>query len=258
MVALNPMLCQAATIGQARVLFLSGEWVVERKLDGVRAYIEGGRLFDRRGVDITRKFPEFVGLEKVAAVLDGEIVAQSGEFNDVSGRMHLRDALKIRLSAKGCPARFVAFDMVSGEVWEKRWALLQRVYFHDGVPLWDWMRLVPSFVSLEEGWGKVLEGGWEGLVLKRRGSLYQEGKRSADWLKVKSWSEVVATFTKLDVHNKGCRLETVDGRSVNVNGAQAEEVIERFNRVGVVLGEVQFLVQSGSVAWRFPSWRGLV
>jgi uncharacterized protein YkuJ len=44
---------------------------------------------------------------------------------------------------------------------------------------------------------------------------------------------------------------------VNVNGAQAEEVTRIFKEKGKVVGEVQYLPQSDSDAWRFPSWRGL-
>lgn len=257
--ALKPMLCQPCTVEDARLQYDSTEWVVERKLDGVRAYIQGGRLYDRRGVDITKRFPEFSQIETIMDVLDGEIVAQSGEFSDVSGRMHLRDEFKVKILSKKSPAIFVAFDIVvPGVRVTNRIAQLSTGYFPRGIPRFDWMNEVPRFSDFEDGWDKVNAGGWEGLILKQRDSVYQEGKRSADWLKVKAFAEATAVFVKLENHPRGVRLETADGRSVNVNGAQADEVKERFKKNGKVKCEVQYLPQNNSDAWRFPSFRGLV
>ena len=248
------MLCSKISVDEGRILGLGEKFVVERKLDGIRAYVEGGRLYDRRGKEITRQFPEFVGLSGIEGTFDGEIVAASGEFNDVSGRVHLRDKLIISLLAKKHPARFVIFDVVMSGTIEQRRSAMEKA------ALWDrfeWCHQVPSFCSFEEGWDKVQECGWEGLILKRKGSTYQEGVRSQEWKKCKAFSETTAVFTKLEVHNRGCHLETADGRSVNVNGAQAEEVKQRFKRDKQVICEVQYLPQKDSVAWRFPSFRGL-
>jgi ATP-dependent DNA ligase len=257
---MQPMLCQPVTLDAAKELVLSGEWVIEEKYDGVRAYIEDGKLYDRRGKEMTQQFPEFEGLKEFKMSFDGEIVAQSGKFNDISGRVHLRDRFLIRLQAKRSPAKFMVFDVVGAgyaqQSLDGRREVLEKMDF-SGFP---WMVLARQYPGSDFAtrWNDVLEHGKEGLVLKRRAASYQFGKRAADWLKLKAWEETTATFTKLEVHPKGVRLETEDGHSVNVNGVQAEEVIARFRRDGVVLGEVQYLPQRESSAWRFPSWRGVV
>lgn len=253
------MLCDKLTSQEARILALEGsKWVVERKLDGIRAVIEGGKLFDRRGKEITALFPEFIGLSTIQEVVDGEIIANTGEFNDISGRMHMKDKFQIGLCAKMNPATFVAFDIVrSGDLIARKYELHMK-FFPIGVPKFDWMQLVVSFSSFEDGWDKVQEYGWEGVILKDRHSTYQQGVRSKDWLKVKNFEETIAEFTKLEIHPRGVRLETAAGRSVNVNGAQAKDVIAQFKLHGKVSGEIQFLPQRGSTAWRFPSWRGMV
>lgn len=249
---MKPMLCQSATLEQARKI---PSCHFERKLDGIRAYIENGKLYDRRGKEITHQFPEFVGVGEVVGTFDGEIISASGEFSDISGRVHLRDKFIISLSAKKSPAIFVVFDVVMEGTIEERRSAIEREN------LWGrfgWIQKVPRFNSFDEGWKLVEENGWEGLILKRFGSTYQEGARSPDWIKCKAFQEAKAIFTKLSEHPRGVRLETEDGRSVNVNGAQALEVKQRFEKEGRVLCEVQYLPQKGSDAWRFPSFRGLL
>jgi len=242
------MLCEKATVEYAETL--EEGWVAERKYDGVRAYIENGRLYDRREKDITEKFPEFVGLAELNVfIIDGEIVSQSGEFNDISGRVHLKDKFFIQLSAKKSPAIFMAFDIVAAgkQLWERKEVLSKL-----DVPAWMQKAEGGGFAEL---WEQVQQNGWEGVVLKRTAAQYQEGKRSADCLKIKAFVETTAVFTKLEQHNKGCRLETADGHSVNVNGAQASEVLRIFGKDGKVTCEVQYLPQNNSGAWRFPSFR---
>jgi ATP-dependent DNA ligase len=255
---MNVMLCEKLSLEDAKKMDMSG-WVIERKLDGVRAYIENGRLYDRRNKDITKQFPEFVNLKKMTnQVIDGEIVAASLIFNDVVGRMHMRDKFMIRLQSERSPAMFIAFDMVrpSMTLADRKQLLMEfglSSYCRETFP---WLLMLFKEDSFADGWRRVEENEWEGLVIKRLDAFYQEGKRSPDCLKVKAFQEATATFVKMDIHPKGCRLETADGRSVNVNGAQAEEVIRIFREKGEVIGEVQYLPQSGSEAWRFPSWRG--
>lgn len=258
----SPMLCQPCPLEKARELLKEANgMIMEQKFDGVRGVINDGRLFDRRGKDITHLFPEFVGIEKVKEILDGEIIAKSGEFNDVSGRVHLKDKFTISLVSKKESAIFMAFDcIVDGSPLMDRKERLSKVVNGYAFP-WlfasDWKDADKD--RFEVAWQMVLQNFQEGIVLKRKASLYQFGKRSDDWLKVKGFQEVTAVFTKLEDHPKGCRLETADGRrSVNVNGFQAKEVKEIFLRDGKVTCEVQFLPQKDSDAWRFPSMRGLV
>lgn len=249
---MKPMLCQPATLEEAKRRVAGGEWVVEEKYDGIRAYIEGGRLYDRRGQDITEKFPEFVGLSQITAVLDGEVLCD--EFSQVQSRMHTKAAFMRKVLATKHPAVFMAFDyVVPGQ---PLWARMERLMKFDGIL--PWLRVVQGGKDVDGRWKEVTDAGREGIVVKDMGSVYEEGKRSPSWLKVKAFVETTAVFVKLDEHPKGVRLETADGKSVNVNGAQAREVKERFRKDGKVECDVQYLPQKDSEAWRFPSFRGLV
>jgi hypothetical protein len=240
------MLCdkESVTPDVAAQMTMQGGWLVQRKYDGLRACIVGGKLYDRQGKEITERFPEFEGLKSIPVALDGEIVAQSGEFNDISGRVHLRDKLAIRLLSRKSPARFVAFDLpLLALSNEERLRHLPQVV---GALRCSWIEASPLLNDVNIAWS----------IVKRCASRYAGG-RSKDWVKVKYFVETEALFTKCDDHPRGVRLETADGRSVNVNGAQAVEVRRRFDKEGVVRCEVRYMPIRGSEAWRFPSFRGV-
>jgi bifunctional non-homologous end joining protein LigD len=253
---MKPMLCAKLSIDDAKAVAGAGGYIVEKKYDGVRGYIKDGQLYDRRSANITAKFPEFAGLSKIKGIIDGEIMATSGQFTDVVGRTHMRDKFFISLIAKKTPAVFMAFDYVDDKPLLERKKLLVDEAGKHGL---TWLKLAPfetlTEKRLNEMWEGVLENLEEGLVIKWGDSKYQEGKRSPDWYKVKAWVETVAVFIKHEPHPKGVRLETADGRSVNVNGAMAEVVRKTIDEHGKVECEVQFLPQQDSDAWRFPSFK---
>lgn len=248
---MKPMLCQPATLAEAREMVQKKNCIIEEKFDGVRAYIERGKLYNRRGEEMTVKFPEFVGIEKLDGY-DGEVVCASGEFSDVQSRVHTKSPFYIKLFAQKMPAYFVVFDAPSRAPLRRRKALL------DGAVLPAWMRRAPAYPTVDAAWEHITANGGEGIVVKDADATYEEGKRSASWIKVKAFAETTAVFTKLEQHAKGVRLETDDGRAVNVNGQQAEYVKFKFNNDGKVCCEVQYMPQKDSEAWRFPSFRGVV
>jgi len=250
---MKPMLCRKATIEEARELAKRG-WFIEHKYDGVRAMLKDGRLFCRRGNDITKRFPEFAGIGEVIGTFDGEIIAQSGEFNDISGRMHMRDNFLINLSAKKSPAIFMAFDMPS-----ETKPMDVRQLEMQGKVLPAWFKVAPHYngEQFDDLWEQVIEQQREGLVLKKPNSKYEFGKRSENWLKVKAWEEVDAEFVTWEEHPKGITIATADGRRVVVNGEQANEVRRQLQSKGKITAEIQHLPQKDSDAWRFPSFRGL-
>ena len=248
-----PMLCTKMLPEEAENL--SDEWVMENKFDGVRAVIRDGKLWCRRGNDITSRFPEFVGLEKLKQCYDGEIIAQSGEFNDIAGRMHLRDKFQINLRSKKSPAIFMAFDLpdAQGDNEARREMLVK-------TKCPQWMKIAEQFEMSDftELWTNILENSLEGVVVKRKDTQYVQGSRSNGWKKVKAFLETTATFVSYEVHPKGIKMETADGRTVNVNGEQAKAVKNAIDTNGSVKAEVQYLPQKDSDAWRFPSFRGVV
>ena len=187
-----PMLAQLLRFPDERRPLDEGEWVYERKLDGLRclATCNGPevQLWSRNRLSFTARFPELVaalaalGVEDVT--LDGEIVAF-----DEQGRSSF--AL---LQQSGTAARpvFVVFDvlyLLGNDTRElplsDRTALLDRVVSRSPQ---TGPRVIATVERLKGDPARLLDEacskGWEGLVAKRPASLYCAG-RSPDWRKLK-------------------------------------------------------------------------
>jgi bifunctional non-homologous end joining protein LigD len=176
-----------------------GGWAYELKWDGIRAvgYVAGGglKLFSRNDIDITAGYPELAGLGGALgldAVLDGEIVAfdERGRtsFGRLQERMHVRDAVAVRRLVARVPVMYLVFDVLALDgrslldvPYDDRRALLDRLALAG--PSWQ----APP--ALRGAGRDVLaasrEQGMEGIVAKRRSSVYRPGRRSPDWRKIK-------------------------------------------------------------------------
>jgi len=166
----------AATLTHERVV--GDDWLFERKFDGIRllAYKRGGdvRLYSRNRLpqELPAVAEAVAALPVQDAILDGELTwdRQSG--------YHVFDILWLN-----------GQDVTMLPLAERR-ALLQRL------PLEGPMRRV-DLVDDVEPWERARREGWEGVIAKRRGSVY-EPRRSKHWLKMKCESSqefVVGGFT---------------------------------------------------------------
>ncbi len=187
---MEPMLATPAT-GPAEIP-RGPDWAFEVKWDGVRALADTTsgtlRLWSRNEREITVAYPELGGLAAVPdAVLDGEIVQLADgvpSFTALAERMHVRDARRAQALAARRPVTFVAFDVLrldgvdlTDRTYDERRAAL------DTVTLPENAQLSPVYPDGQELWGVTLGLGLEGVVAKRRSSLYRPGRRSADWVK---------------------------------------------------------------------------
>lgn len=187
----------------------SDEWDVERKWDGMRAvfhilpckgcrdpeveYTEncsGGKtlIFTRNGLDLRAQFPEFHNLHEhfsAPCVLDGEIVAmKDGDTEDLELlQMRAGDVQAKRRDEIPVEVRF--FDVIQTDLETPKF--LGEDHSHQermemlGVLLAPTPFETPTL--LHEG---EIPAHWEGVVVKRRSSLYRPGKRNSDWLKFKA------------------------------------------------------------------------
>ena len=186
------------------------EWVVEDKYDGIRAQIHRQhgrvRIFTRGMEDATAAFPEVV--EAMAAlpgtaVFDGELLAwrdgralSFGALQPRIARKHVSAALRSEV-----PVVFMAYDLLyQGSQLlldvplEERRASLDAELLHAGPLLMiSPQTAIASHDELDRLFAQARERGNEGLVLKRRRSAYESGRRSGTWCKVKR------VFATLDV-----------------------------------------------------------
>jgi bifunctional non-homologous end joining protein LigD len=179
----------------------AGAFAYEVKWDGIRAVARRDRgqldLTGRAGADYRPRYPELrplgAALGSTRAILDGEIVAFDDQgrpsFERLQSRMHLTGETAVKRRSKDLPVTYVAFDLLwldghstTGLPYRDRRRLLADLEL-DG-PSWR----VPAH---HEGDGDALleatrEQGLEGVVAKRIDSVYEPGRRSGAWIKVKN------------------------------------------------------------------------
>ena len=166
------------------------EWLYEIKLDGFRALAikTNGKVQvrSRNDNDFSARYPSIVkGLAALPdqTVLDGEIVAL-----DADGRPSFN--LLQNYGSSGAPLLYYAFDAlivdgqdVMAEPLDRRRQLLEtKVLSRLQEPIRSSPELKANLVDLIES---VKAQGLEGLVAKRRDSLYEPGRRSGAWQKMR-------------------------------------------------------------------------
>jgi bifunctional non-homologous end joining protein LigD len=177
-------------------------WGYEMKWDGVRAvvYVEGGRVrvLSRNDRDVTGTYPELRALGPALGsrqcVLDGEIVAFDAEgrasFGALQPRMHVTNPNQIRRLTEQVPVVYLIFDVLHLEgrstldrPYRERRELLESLELAG--PSWQTPPYFPGAGAAALDMSR--QARLEGVVAKRLGSRYEPGRRSADWLKVKSF-----------------------------------------------------------------------
>jgi DNA ligase D-like protein (predicted ligase) len=166
------------------------DWEYELKFDGYRAFgIKGGgraRLMSRNGNDFSARFPSLArALSKLPddTIIDGEIVAL-----DETGRPSFNVLQNHNHSAT--PLEFYVFDILhlAGEnlrdrpLDERRELLRTKLMprMQDEVRFSETLK-----ASAAEVVAAVKKQGLEGVIAKRRDSLYQPGRRSGAWVKMR-------------------------------------------------------------------------
>ncbi len=168
------------------------EWLFEVKWDGMRLLAEvvdgSVRLTSRTERDVSANFPELNELVRLApdVLLDGEVVLlEHGipSFAALADRMH---APVDPRTAAARPVTLMVFDVLRlygvslvDRPLEERRATLERLELA-AVPN---LSLSPGYVDGKALLEATRQRGMEGVVAKRRDSVYRPGRRSPNWVK---------------------------------------------------------------------------
>ena len=179
------------------------EWQVEWKWDGIRGQVikRNNELYVwSRGEElITDKFPEYNIFKEFlpdGIVLDGEIIpAIDGKplpFSILQTRIGRKNISKKQLQE--APIHFFVYDLLeyNGEDFrnkslEDRRAQLEELFTAGNIPGLDLSTTI-QFENWSELPGireRAREMNSEGLMLKRKSSVYQSGRKKGDWWKWK-------------------------------------------------------------------------
>lgn len=183
------------------------DFAAEWKWDGIRVQVaaRGGevKMFSRQGDDISGAFPEIrSAFQGHDCVVDGELlVMRDGEiapFNDLQQRLNRKTVTAKMMQMYPPHVRlydllFDGHEDLRGLSFEERRARLEAWHATHHPPLTDVSPLVTfkSFEELGELWASARAEGIEGLMLKRRASVYQAGRVKGEWFK---WKRAALTL----------------------------------------------------------------
>ena len=173
-----------------------GDWLYELKFDGIRAMaIKNDRkvsLVSRNGNKLDGRFPEIVEAVKNLPVreyvIDGEVVAL-----DEDGRSSFQLLQGLEMEGRKAPLRFYVFELLQldgksllGLPLEHRKQVLAKICENVGDPIRYSGEISGDVKSLL---AEVKRRGLEGLIGKQRNSVYEPGRRSGAWIKLKCVNE---------------------------------------------------------------------
>lgn len=231
----DPIAPMLATAGSRADIRHEDEWAFEMKWDGVRviATVLGDqvRLTSRNGNDLTATFPELLELADAIdpetrragqTVLDGEIVALDANDRPSFGRLQQRLGLTaeadVSAAREKVEAHLMAFDLLQrgGESLlrtpyrERRDALFETVTATDHVHLPH-----ADHGDVDHAIELSQQLKLEGVMAKKETGIYQAGKRSRTWIKIKNarHQEVVVIGWR---HGKGSRSSSIGSLLVAV------------------------------------------
>jgi ATP-dependent DNA ligase len=180
--------------------------------------------------------------DTVEAVLDGELcVLENGRIQPLQ-RLQRRFGVKKpyeKLLAEH-PVRFIAYDLLflDGEEMidlplHLRRRRLEEFCARTGLPC-SRQHDVASSADIERLFAQALEHGNEGLMLKRRDSLYEFGQRNKSWLKVKKPAGSLDTVIMYAHAGSGRRGGTYSDFTLGIRVDEDERYEEQFIPIGKV------------------------
>ncbi|WEK44922.1 MAG: cisplatin damage response ATP-dependent DNA ligase [Candidatus Sphingomonas colombiensis] len=181
------------------------QYAVEWKWDGIRVQIvhsDETRIYSRSGDDISRSFPELLGVLDAPVVLDGELLVRGSFQGGEQGAAASFNALQQRLNRKTVSRKMLEqfsafvrlFDVLlmeeedlRGLPWEVRRGRLERFAAELDPARFDVSAIVPvsSMAALVAVRNGARDQAIEGVMLKRRNSPYVAGRPTGLWYKWK-------------------------------------------------------------------------
>ncbi len=183
----------------------TGDWSYELKFDGIRACaIKNGdkvSLISRNGNELRARYPDIADAVKNLpvdeCVIDGEVVAL-----DEEGRSSFQLLQGLEMEGRKSPVCFYVFDLLQlsgrslvGLPLTARKQLLDQLVEGVGDPIRYSGEIGSEAAPLL---AEVRRRGLEGLIGKLRDSVYEPGRRSGAWIKLKCVNEqefVIGGFT---------------------------------------------------------------
>jgi ATP-dependent DNA ligase len=189
---ISPML-----ISEMMEPFDSEDYIYEIKFDGIRSisYLDKDTdTRNKRNKLMTPIFPELADLYqqvKDKCILDHELVVLKNgvpDFYEVQKRALMSNPFKIKLAAERYPASIIAYDILYYNNKDiTMLPLLERKKYLEDTVIENNLIAISRYVENNgiQLFELVKQQNLEGIVAKKRQSLYWQGKKTKDWIKCK-------------------------------------------------------------------------
>lgn len=191
--SLRPMLLK-----EVKAPFQDKNYFYELKFDGYRVLIYASKdkfeIRSRNGNDITYLYPELQSIQKLVknkkVIFDGEVVALDKgvpSFQLLQSRSHIKSKAKIKEMMDLIPVEFICFDIIYQDRELINLELVKRKKILEKYP--DTEVFIKSKIYMQgvKLFDNIKKIDLEGIVAKKKDSLYIPGKRVDTWLKIKNF-----------------------------------------------------------------------
>ena len=248
----HPISFMLASPIESRKISELSNYIAEEKFDGMRCQLHTGpdniKLFSRDLNDITQSFPDIVSefhrLNLPHCVMDGELCVYYDDriqpFQLLQKRMGVKKPGKKILEKY--PVIFVAFDLLYSDGQPlfnvslmNRRKMLKKLSSKYGFAITRHFT-VENREQVDELFEQAIEHGNEGLILKKRDSLYEYGQRRKSWLKVKKPGGSLDTVIMYAHAGSGKRGGYYSDFTLGIRVAEDERYEEEFIPIGKAYG----------------------
>ena len=192
---ISPML-----IAETKDAFDSPDYIYEIKWDGIRciSYLDKNvDMRNKRNKLMVPLYPELSDLYKqvkTKCILDHELVVMKNgipDFYEVQKRALMSNPFKIKLTSDRLPASIIAYDILYYKDKDiTSLPLMERKKYLEDVVIENEFLAVSRYIEKNgiQLYELTKKKGLEGIVAKKKDSLYWPGKRNKDWIKCKVMS----------------------------------------------------------------------
>lgn len=260
---IRPALCERLPSPED-IIAKIGRAAVEAKYDGFRLQIhkDGDRvdIFSRNQERMTDMFPEITQAARLVkaqqAIFEGEALVHNestGELMPFQVTIQRKRKHSIDQASRDFPLKFFAFDLMfmdgedcTGLSYEARRAMLDRMIAGGGLIVPSAMFITEDPSEIERFFEHSIEGGLEGVVVKRPDSPYAAGSRNFNWIKLKrSYKGELADSVDLCIigyfAGKGQRTRFGIGAILGAVYDPATDTFKSVSKVGTGFTDEEFI-----------------